>query len=205
MMINFTLANAKRILDLHDVVCERAANSSTNETEIYSLSDLHLPAFCTNKTETVPITSVLGKSAIAALSTVLVILFACLVIFGIVLRNRELFKVWCFVKFGWKFNQTENKDVENRPYDAFVSYSGHDEKFIIRELVPYLEEPKHNREGFRLCLHHRDFPVGAPIAETIISAVQTSKRIIIVLSDNFLKSEWCQYEFQTAHLQLLQE
>ena len=29
--------------------------------------------------------------------------------------------------------------------------------------------------------------------------------MIIVLSDNFLNSEWCQYEFQTVHHQLLEE
>ncbi|MEW8545285.1 MAG: toll/interleukin-1 receptor domain-containing protein [Candidatus Thiodiazotropha sp.] len=205
MMNNFTLAHAKQIIDLNNLVCERLVNSSNNETERYSLADLQLPDFCVNKTQNEPVSSVWGKSAFAALGTVLIIIIISVVTFGIGFRHREFLKVWCFVKFGWNFFPAENKDEANRSYDAFVSYSGHDEKFIIRELVPYLEEPKHNRDGFKLCLHHRDFPVGAAIAETIISAVQTSKRIVIILSDNFLKSEWCQYEFQTAHHQLLQE
>ncbi|KAK7930466.1 hypothetical protein WMY93_006861 [Mugilogobius chulae] len=38
-------------------------------------------------------------------------------------------------------------------YDAFVSYNVHDEEWVYRELVPELEE----RQGWRLCLHHRDF------------------------------------------------
>ena len=205
MMNNFTLAHAKHIVDLNNVVCEKFENSSNNDSEIYSLSDLHLPDFCVNKTQNDPISSIFGKTAFAALGTVLFIFILSLVAFGIGFKHRQFLQVWCFVKFGWKFNQPVNQDEMNRSYDAFVSYSGYDETFIIRELVPYLEEPKINRKGFILCLHHRDFPVGAPIAETIISAVQNSKRTIIVLSDNFLKSEWCQYEFQTAHHQLLQE
>ena len=205
MMNNFTLANAKHIADLHNVVCKMLKNSSSNATEIHPLSDLHLPDFCVNDTQTKTISSTLGTSAIAALSTILVLFIVSVMILGIGFWNREFLKVWCFVKFGWKFQPAEKEDEVNRPYDAFVSYSGHDEKFIIRELVPFLEKPDQTREGFKLCLHHRDFPVGAPIAETIISAVKQSKRVIIVLSDNFLNSEWCQYEFQTAHHQLLQE
>ena len=201
-MNNFTLTHAKRIVDLHDIVCEKLTNTSTNGTEIHPLSDLRLPDFCVNSKS---FSSILGKSAVAALGTVLAIFIAGLVLFVFIFWNRNFLQVWCFVKFGWKFNKAEKQDGVSRPYDAFVSYSGHDEKFIVRELVPYLEEPKHNRKGFKLCLHHRDFPVGAPIAETIISYVKRSKRIIIVLSDNFLKSEWCQYEFKTAHQQLLQE
>ena len=41
-------------------------------------------------------------------------------------------------------------------YDAFVSYSHHDEDWVYRELVPELEE----RQGWKLCLHHRDFTPG---------------------------------------------
>ena len=32
--------------------------------------------------------------------------------------------------------------------------------------------------------------------EFIITAIDNSKREIMVLSDSFLESEWCQYEFQ---------
>nr|UZH24396.1 TLR23a [Mugilogobius chulae] len=38
-------------------------------------------------------------------------------------------------------------------YDAFVSYNVHDEEWVYHELVPELEE----RQGWKLCLHHRDF------------------------------------------------
>ena len=86
-----------------------------------------------------------------------------------------------------------------------MSYSSDDEQFVIRELVPHLEENQNRRPGYRLCVHYRDFAVGASIAESIISAVKHSKRVIIILSENFLQSEWCQFEFQKAYHQLLEE
>lgn len=44
-------------------------------------------------------------------------------------------------------------------YDAFVSYNGHDELWVLRHLLPTLEE----EQGWRLCLHHRDFQPGKPL------------------------------------------
>ncbi|XP_042339370.1 toll-like receptor 13, partial [Plectropomus leopardus] len=38
-------------------------------------------------------------------------------------------------------------------YDAFISYNVHDEAWVCREMLPVLED----EQGWRLCLHHRDF------------------------------------------------
>ncbi|XP_078585728.1 toll-like receptor Tollo [Branchiostoma floridae x Branchiostoma japonicum] len=90
----------------------------------------------------------------------------------------------------------------DKPYDAFLSYSHHDLDFILQHVLPGLE----NREPpFRLCLHHRDFIPGVPIAENILIAVEESRRTIVVVSRNFLESDWCQLEFQAAHAQVLKD
>ncbi|KAK1896845.1 Toll-like receptor 13 [Dissostichus eleginoides] len=41
-------------------------------------------------------------------------------------------------------------------YDAFISYNIHDEAWICREMLPVLE----GEQGWKLCLHHRDFQPG---------------------------------------------
>lgn len=48
-------------------------------------------------------------------------------------------------------------------YDAFVSYNAHDEQWVIEELLPKLE----GEQGWKLCLHHRDFEPG----KTVLSAL----------------------------------
>ena len=209
-MKNRTLAIVDHIVDFKEVACIQF-NNSVEVLQRYPLIDIHLPDFCHNETvvynhtrhETVRET--LDTASISVMASMLSLLVIGLVVFGLVFWHRDFLKVWCFVKFGWKFNFGKNTDDEDRIYDAFVSYSSKDDDFVVRELVPHLEGGPEGGARFRLCVHFRDFPVGASIAESIISAVENSKRVIIILSDNFLSSEWCQYEFQTAHHRLLEE
>ncbi|XP_029109355.1 toll-like receptor 13 [Scleropages formosus] len=86
-------------------------------------------------------------------------------------------------------------------YDAFISYSSKDDAWVMGELVPHLEGPQ--GEGFRLCLHHRDFRPGTAIMENIETAIYSSRHTLCVVSRDFLRSEWCALEFQLASLRLL--
>ncbi|XP_067675052.1 toll-like receptor Tollo [Haliotis asinina] len=122
-------------------------------------------------------------------------------------KRREL-QAFLYVTFGVRVRSKNARlDETGRTYDAFISYSSHDERLVVKELAPRLEEGmggEHNRL-YKLCLHYRDFPVGDCIADTIIESIEASKRTIMLLSDNFLASEWCRYEFQTAHHHVLKE
>ncbi|CAL8387705.1 unnamed protein product [Gadus morhua 'NCC'] len=51
---------------------------------------------------------------------------------------------------------SKNKDKRAHQYDAFVSYNANDEGWVLGELLPKLED----EQGWRLCLHHRDFQPG---------------------------------------------
>ncbi|XP_070552954.1 uncharacterized protein [Ptychodera flava] len=90
-------------------------------------------------------------------------------------------------------------------YDAFVCYrsesggSSPEESFVIREMLPRLE----NDHGFRLCVHSRDFQVGAAIMDNILDAIQNSSRTILVLSPWFVQSEWCRFEYEKAQAEML--
>ncbi|XP_062298757.1 toll-like receptor 13 [Scomber scombrus] len=88
-------------------------------------------------------------------------------------------------------------------YDAFISYSSNDEAWVIRQLVPNLEKPASGAPGLRLCLHHRDFRPGTSILENIEAAIYNSRHTICVVTRHFLRSEWCNVEFQLASLRLL--
>ncbi|KAL8566292.1 hypothetical protein ACOMHN_028949 [Nucella lapillus] len=211
------LTNTSSVVkDLKNLLCydadtpamKAAADRSSNGTLIMSLP---LNQCGENMTELAPVineTQPLQSTPVRQdLSTLIVVsilsvfLLSALVIIYI---NRHLLEVWCFTKFGWrvfKMAPSGREDVD-RPYDAFVSYSHMDEEFVAQELAPRLEN---GYKSFRLCLHYRDFPVGASIAETIVRSVESSQRTIILVSNNFLASEWCKFEFQTAHQQVLTE
>ncbi|XP_068438011.1 toll-like receptor 13 isoform X1 [Clinocottus analis] len=96
--------------------------------------------------------------------------------------------------------KSKNKLAPNQ-YDAFVSYNTHDEPWVIRELLPKLEE----EQGWRLCLHHRDFEPGKPIMNNITDAIYGSRKTICVISRRYLESEWCSREIQVASFRLFDE
>uniref|UniRef100_A0A3B3YNA2 TIR domain-containing protein n=1 Tax=Poecilia mexicana TaxID=48701 RepID=A0A3B3YNA2_9TELE len=86
-------------------------------------------------------------------------------------------------------------------FDAFVSYNVRDEGWVYREMLPVLE----GEQGWRLCLHHRDFQPGKPIIENITDAIYGSRKTICVISRSYLQSEWCSREIQMASFRLFDE
>nr|KAG5696804.1 hypothetical protein BaRGS_012827 [Batillaria attramentaria] len=75
-------------------------------------------------------------------------------------------------------------------YDVFVSYASEDLQWVRQHLMPELEE----RLGLRLCVHERDFIPGKPIVDNIEETLQTSKKVLMVFSTDFARSQWCQFE-----------
>lgn len=81
-------------------------------------------------------------------------------------------------------------------YDAFVIYSSLDEDWVRNELVKNLEE---GVPPFHLCLHYRDFIPGVAIAANIIQeGFHKSRKVIVVVSQHFIQSRWCIFEYEIA-------
>ncbi|KAM8967165.1 toll-like receptor 4 [Pelodytes ibericus] len=92
-------------------------------------------------------------------------------------------------------NLHAQQGTENE-YDAFVIYSTADEEWVKGQLVPELEE---GRPPFRLCLHYRDFMPGIPITSNIVNeGLLRSRKALIIVSKNFMQSQWCTFEFEMA-------
>ncbi|XP_017049019.2 toll-like receptor 5 [Drosophila ficusphila] len=83
---------------------------------------------------------------------------------------------------------------QDKKYDAFLSFTHKDEE-LIGEFVERLEKGRHK---FRLCFYLRDWLVGESIPECISQSVKDSKRIIILMTNNFMKSTWGRLEFRLA-------
>ncbi|XP_048125123.1 toll-like receptor 4 [Alosa alosa] len=81
-------------------------------------------------------------------------------------------------------------------YDAFVIYSSKDETWVLDELVENLEK---GHPPIQLCLHERDFQAGKSITSNIVDeGIMGSRKVIVVVSQHFLNSSWCQFEFELA-------
>ncbi|KAH8333975.1 hypothetical protein KR059_004980, partial [Drosophila kikkawai] len=86
-------------------------------------------------------------------------------------------------------------DLERmKKFDAFLCFTHKDEHLIEN----YVEKLENGQRQFRLCFYLRDWNVGASIPECIIQSVKDSRRIIILMTKNFLESTWGKLEFRLA-------
>ena len=129
------------------------------------------------------------------------LVFALIVITaGLTYRYRWYIRYGCFLlQKRMRQRRNENGNEVEFAYDAFVSYNHGDQHWVIERLLPALEY----RGGIHLCLHDRDWLAGCAIADNIIESIESSRKTVLVLSNNFAKSEWCQLEMSMAQHKLL--
>ena len=138
------------------------------------------------------------------LNLILALAFVGFIILGMVplvlYINRTRIQVFFIAKFN--IHCCKNKVKTNLKYDIFLSHSSLDDDIVFSELIPKLEN---HDPPFKLCRDDRDFTVGKTIASNIITNIESSLTTLLVISNNFLQSEWCRMEFKQAHLKLLTE
>ncbi|XP_067683454.1 toll-like receptor 13 [Haliotis asinina] len=89
-----------------------------------------------------------------------------------------------------RYRNRHETDTGNYEYDAFIAYSVADRPWVIKTLMPILEG-----EGqLKLCIHDRDFEVGNLIVDNIVDCIENSRCLVILLSNSFAQSDWCQFE-----------
>ncbi|KFP09491.1 Toll-like receptor 2 type-1, partial [Egretta garzetta] len=113
--------------------------------------------------------------------------------------------VW-YMRMTWAWLQAKRKPkrapAKDICYDAFVSYSENDSDWVENIMVRELEQAC---PPFRLCLHKRDFVPGKWIVDNIIDSMEKSHKTLFVLSEHFVRSEWCKYELDFSHFRLFDE
>ncbi|MEM1307884.1 MAG: TIR domain-containing protein [Cyanobacteria bacterium P01_H01_bin.153] len=74
-------------------------------------------------------------------------------------------------------------------YDVFISYSTADKAWVRGELLTRLQ-----KAGLKVCIDYEDFRAGAPAIKEIERAAMTSRKTLLVLTPNYLASEWTEFE-----------
>ncbi|XP_013199564.2 toll-like receptor 2 [Amyelois transitella] len=131
-----------------------------------------------------------------------VITFIIIVIVGTVIYKCRIYiRYWLFLakiaigrKFIRKSLKSTGNELKSYKYDAFVSYCNEDRDFIS-EMVSQLES---HPPYLKLCIYERDFEIGSYISEAVLTSINESKYVILLISNNFAKSQWCRWETQLA-------
>ena len=130
------------------------------------------------------------------------LLFLIMIVAILLYKYHGEMKVFMFTHFNWHpFDRIDDSDP-TKIYDAFISYSGNDHQWVVETLQQRLEN---HDPPYKLCFHYRDFRAGAPIVENILKSVDESKRMLMVLSPSFARSEWCLLEFRAAHRKVIED
>ncbi|XP_063404696.1 toll-like receptor 4 [Mytilus trossulus] len=84
-------------------------------------------------------------------------------------------------------------------YDAFISHSHTDSEWVKQF------HDRVNSMGFELCLDAKDFIVGNGIAENVMNAIDSSRKVIFIITHDFLKSTWGSYEMEMTRMHAFQK
>lgn len=212
--------HSSKVFDSESISCV------TNEANHHNVRMIDFDvSSCTNNMKAVATTRVqemasedylpLLAATLASFALVLLILLAVFV-------YRHTLRVWIYSKYGVRVfdsSFTEDDLIESgsmestsksdgintiatpKLFDIFVSYSPKDDLFVNDVLASELEV--RGPSQYKTCLYHRDIGSQTFVADTILQATEASRRTIVVLSENFLKSEWSRYDYKSGLHQAL--
>ena len=91
-------------------------------------------------------------------------------------------------------------EQETTEHDLYVSCDDEDihiRQWVLRKLAKRLEEEK---PRYKVFVPVRDLIAGFERADSIITNMEKSRRVLIILSENYDDNEWCRFECQRAEI-----
>ncbi|XP_045769205.1 toll-like receptor 7 [Maniola jurtina] len=184
--------NAQKIIDITDVWCWNGDAKPPQKKELNlngtACSDYYADNSVVGNMSVSNYVPMIVSTLTGFILLALVVLFLC----------RDSLRVWLYTNCGIRvFSFSGSFEETEKLYDAYVCYSPKDEEFVVQSLATELEN---GNPSYHLCLHYRDIPHhGAQYmqcAPPVVEAAEASKRIILVLTRNFMQTEWSRYEFR---------
>ncbi|KAH8361518.1 hypothetical protein KR084_006908 [Drosophila pseudotakahashii] len=134
----------------------------------------------------------------------------CILVFIVYLKRWHIHYYYSSLKSAALLSSASKESVDNfsriskrdpsAVYDIFISYCQNDRPWVLNELLPNVEETG----DVSICLHERDFQIGVTILDNIISCMDRSYSLMLIISSKFLLSHWCQFEMYLAQHRILE-
>ncbi|XP_016956224.1 toll-like receptor 2 type-2 [Drosophila biarmipes] len=150
------------------------------------------------------ITEVLHRVTNTVIAVVGSIIGVCILGFIIYLKRWHIHYYYSSLKSAALLSSASKESVDtfshiskrdpSAVYDIFISYCQNDRPWVLNELLPNVEETG----DVSICLHERDFQIGVTILDNIISCMDRSYSLMLIISSKFLLSHWCQFEMYLA-------
>ena len=135
-------------------------------------------------------------SPVISAATTILITYSLILIATTSFRFRHTLKyIWLKHKMHREYLERHILDPKYR-FDAFVSCERTDTNWVKTNLLPELEN---EQTGLKFCIAQRDFLAGVTIIDNIVRSIHQSRKVVCIISQNFLKSGWCQEELLMGH------
>ena len=141
------------------------------------------------------------NAILLSLELVAGLFIGCIICISVVIRYRWYLRYWLYVMKSKTARYAEITRDDEFAFDAFVCYHEKDLTWVLQYLLPNVEY----NGGFRLCLHHRNWPPGYDIIDNIVQSIEMSRKTILILTNDFAVSNWCQLEAKLAQHKYLDD
>ncbi|XP_076447010.1 toll-like receptor 2 [Babylonia areolata] len=119
------------------------------------------------------------------------LLAALCLLAGLVYRYRWYLRFYLY-RYRRRRHDGQGTELIQFDFDVYLAHSSEDVHWVCQQLVPLLEED----HGLRTFLPDRDTVPGTVMAENITRFMDNSSRILLLISDTYVREEWRLFEFQ---------
>ncbi|GFQ64742.1 toll-like receptor 2 type-1 [Trichonephila clavata] len=182
---------AKFSSEIDNFICHEPIELEGIDVSLANLDFLTI--YCIPKE--VDVIKVLYSSAISLLLVVLVAIFVWY-------RWHWSIRYMIFLARSRIKTHKEHVTADRYTFDCFVSYCDNDTPWVRSHLLPALETETHK---IVCCLPDRDFVAGYSAIDNIAAAIEQSRTTLLILSNEYLNSDWCRFESEIAQHKLFED
>lgn len=189
-MTQFVADNALIIQDAQDIYCVDEEKGGVQRELDFNATSVCSDYYLSSSNSGIA-SFILYNDYIPLLITMLATI-CILILFIILFIFREPLKMWLFSHYGFFGPPCEDSE---KLYDAFILHSAKDIDYVIKYVANEFESGR--PPNLRLCLQYRDLNEDASYIQLLETAC-ASRKVVILLTRNFLQSEWARFDLRRA-------